>query len=63
MANTSSAAAIDHLPPAATIVCVACGETMRRFRTITKLSVCPEKYVFVCPFCNRVDYKEPRKVA
>ena len=47
MANTSSAAAIDHLPPAATIVCVACGDTMNHSRTIAKLGVRQERLIFV----------------
>jgi hypothetical protein len=64
---TSSTAADDHLPLVSgmkeTIVCACCGETMKHFRTIAELGVRPEKYIFVCPFCKGVDYKEPRKAA
>jgi hypothetical protein len=68
MANyPSSAPVIDNLPlvPAikSTVLCVSCGQTMKHLRTITRLGIRPETHIFVCPFCQGVDYKELRKVA
>ena len=41
-----------------TIVCRSCGDTMKHFRTISKLGVRREQLMFVCPSCKGVDTKE-----
>ena len=46
-----------------TIVCRCCGDTMKHFRTILKLGVRPEKFMFRCPSCKGVDTKEVKLVA
>jgi hypothetical protein len=46
-----------------TIVCRTCGDTMKHFRTITRLGVRPEKLMFRCPSCKGVDTKEVKLVA
>jgi hypothetical protein len=46
-----------------TIVCRTCGDTMKRFRTIARLGVRPEKFMFRCPSCKGVDTKELKRVA
>jgi hypothetical protein len=46
-----------------TIVCRTCGDTMKHFRTISRLGVRPEKLMFRCPSCKGVDTKEVRLVA
>ena len=46
-----------------TIVCLSCGDTMKHFRTISKLGGRPEQLIFVCPSCKGVDTKEVKRVA
>ena len=46
-----------------TIVCRTCGDTMKHFRTISRLGVRPEKFMFRCPSCKGVDTKEVKLVA
>ena len=46
-----------------TIVCRSCGDTMKHFRTISKLGVRPEQLIFVCPSCKGVDSREVKWVA
>jgi hypothetical protein len=46
-----------------TIVCRSCGDTMKHFRTISKLGVRPEKFMFRCPSCKGVDTKEVKRAA
>ena len=64
---TPSTPAIERSPPAPnsmlTIVCLSCGDTMKHFRTISKLGVRPEQLIFVCPSCKGVDTKELMRVA
>jgi hypothetical protein len=48
---------------APTIVCLSCGDTMEHFRTISKLGVRPEQFIFVCPSCKGIDTKEVKRVA
>jgi hypothetical protein len=62
---TPSTSAIEHSPPVAnstpTIVCLSCGDTMKHFRTISKLGVRPEQLIFVCPSCKGVDTREVKR--
>jgi ubiquitin C-terminal hydrolase len=44
-------------------VCLSCGDTMRHFRTIPKLGVCPELLVFHCPSCYEVEAKKARRIS
>lgn len=46
-----------------TILCLCCGDTMKHFRTVAKLGVRPERFIFVCPSCNGVDSRELKQVA
>ena len=46
-----------------TIVCRTCGDNMKHFRTISRLGVRPEKFMFRCPSCKGVDTKELKRVA
>ena len=46
-----------------TIVCRTCGDTMKHFRTILRLGVRPEKFMFRCPSCQGVDTREVELVA
>ena len=46
-----------------TIVCRTCGDTMKHFRTISRLGVRPEKFMFRCPSCKGVDTKEVKRAA
>jgi hypothetical protein len=46
-----------------TILCISCGDTMKYSRTIEKLGIRPEQFVFVCPSCKGVDSKEAKRVA
>jgi hypothetical protein len=46
-----------------TIVCRSCGDTMKHFRTIPRLGVRPEQFMFRCPSCKEVDIKELKRVA
>jgi hypothetical protein len=48
---------------APTIVCRCCGDTMKHFRTIPRLGVRPEQFMFRCPSCKGVDTKELKRVA
>jgi len=60
--STPSTPAIDHPHPVLdstrTLVCLSCGDTMKHLRTLPKLSMRPEKLIFVCPSCKEVDTKE-----
>ncbi len=64
---TPSTPAIERSPPVRdstpNIVCFSCGDTMKHFRTISKLGVRPEQLIFVCPSCKGVDTKEVKRVA
>jgi hypothetical protein len=46
-----------------TILCLSCGDTMKHLRTLPQFGVRPEKLIFVCPSCKRVDTKEVNKLA
>ncbi len=64
---TPSTPTIERSPPVRdstpTIVCFSCGDTMKHFRTISKLGVRPEQLIFVCPSCKEVDTKGVKRVA
>ena len=38
-----------------TLVCLACGDTMKHLRTIPKLGVRPQLLVLACPSCKQVE--------
>jgi hypothetical protein len=65
--DTPSNPAIERSPPTPnsrpTIICLSCGDTMKHFRTISKLGVRQEQRIFVCPSCKGVDTKEVKRVA
>jgi 5-methylcytosine-specific restriction endonuclease McrA len=44
-----------------TLLCPACGDTMKHFRTIAKHGVRPEQFMFLCPSCKAVDTKESKR--
>jgi hypothetical protein len=46
-----------------TLLCPACGDTMKHFRTIAKHGIRPEQFMFLCPSCKAVDIKERKWVA
>jgi hypothetical protein len=46
-----------------TMLCLSCGDTMKHVRTIARLGVRPEQFIFVCPSCRGVDAKEAKRVA
>ncbi len=46
-----------------TMLCVSCGDTMKHVRTIEKLGVRRQQFVFVCPSCKGIDNKEDKPVA
>ena len=46
-----------------TIVCRSCGDTMRHFRTISRLGVRPEQFMFRCPSCKAVETKQVKLAA
>jgi hypothetical protein len=46
-----------------TMLCVSCGDAMKHARTIAKLGVSPQRFIFVCPSCKGVDTREGRLVA
>jgi hypothetical protein len=64
---TPSTPTIERSPPipdrALTIVCLSCGDTMKHFRTISRLGVRPEQLMFLCPSCKGVGTKEVKRVA
>jgi len=64
---TPSTPAIERSPPVPdrtpTTVCLSCGDTMKHFRTISKLGVHPEQLIFVCPSCKGFDTKEVKRMA
>jgi hypothetical protein len=64
---TPSTRATERSPPVPngtrTIVCLSCGDTMKHFRTISKLGVRRERLLFVCPSCKGVDTKEVERAA
>ncbi len=45
------------------MLCVSCGDAMKHVRTIAKLGVRPQQFIFVCPSCKGVDTREARRVA
>ena len=45
------------------IVCRSCGDTMQHFRTISRLGVRPEQFMFRCPSCKGVDTREVKRAA
>ena len=45
-----------------TVVCRICGDTMKHFRTISKLWMRRERLLFVCPSCKGIDTKEVERV-
>ena len=45
------------------LVCPSCGDTMKHLRTIPKLGVRLEQFIFVCPSCEQVETKEVLKHA
>ena len=46
-----------------TMLCVSCGDTMKHFRTIAKLGVRPEQFMFRCPSCKGVDTRQVKRAA
>jgi hypothetical protein len=44
-------------------VCRSCGDTMEHFRTIPRLGVRPEQFMFRCPSCKGVDIREVKRAA
>jgi predicted RNA-binding Zn-ribbon protein involved in translation (DUF1610 family) len=40
------------------LVCPSCGDTMQHVRTIPKLGVRLEQFIFVCPSCEEVDTRK-----
>ena len=46
-----------------TLMCPACGDTMKHFRTIAKDGVRQEQFMFLCPSCKAVDTKEGKQAA
>jgi len=63
-----SISAIERSPPypagtPPTIVCVCCGDTMKRVRTIAKLGMRPEQFIFLCPSCKGIDTREVKRAA
>jgi hypothetical protein len=62
-----STPAIERSPPVPdrgpTMVCLSCGDTMQHFRTISRLGIRPERFMFLCPSCKGVDTKEVKWVA
>jgi hypothetical protein len=62
--DTRSTLAVEHRPPVPdrtpTILCLACGDTMKPRRIIPKLGLRPELLIFVCPSCKEVEAKELR---
>jgi hypothetical protein len=45
------------------MVCLSCGDTMQHFRTISRLGIRPERFMFLCPSSKGVDTKEVKRVA
>jgi hypothetical protein len=64
---TPSTPAIERSPryPAATptMLCLSCGDTMKHVRTVAKLGLRPNQFIFVCPSCKGVDSKEGKRAA
>jgi hypothetical protein len=65
--DTVSTPAIERSSPVAdrgrTILCRACGDTMKHFRTISRFGVRPEQFMFRCPSCKGVDTKQVERAA
>ena len=63
--DTPSTIERSHLVPdtGPTIVCRSCGDTMKHFRTIARLGVRLEQFMFRCPSCKGVETKELKRVA
>ena len=40
------------------LVCPSCGDTMQHVRTIPKLGVRLEQFIFVCPSCEEVNTRK-----
>ena len=56
--------AIELVPDdAPVLVCPSCGDTMKHVRTIPKLGVRLEQFIFVCPSCEGIDSREIHKPA
>ncbi|HEX3939508.1 MAG TPA: hypothetical protein VHX43_18555 [Xanthobacteraceae bacterium] len=45
-----------------TMLCVSCGDTMKHSRTIEKIGVRPEQFIFICPSCQGVDSREASRL-
>ena len=45
------------------MLCLSCGDTMKHLRTIEKLGVRPQQFIFACPSCKGVDTREGKRVA
>jgi hypothetical protein len=41
------------------LVCLSCGDDMRHMRTIPRLGVLPDLFVFSCPSCRSMQVVEP----
>jgi hypothetical protein len=46
-----------------TLICPACGDTMKHLRTIPKFGARLEQFIFVCPSCEGLDSREVHKPA
>ena len=45
------------------LICPSCGDTMKHVRTIPKLGVRLEQFIFACPSCEGIDSREVHKPA
>jgi hypothetical protein len=65
--HTPSTPAIERLPRihdrTPTMLCLSCGDSMKHLRTIEKLGVRPQQFIFACPSCKGVDTREGKRVA
>ena len=46
-----------------TLICPSCSDTMKHVRTIPKLGVRLEQFIFICPSCEGIDSREIHKPA
>ncbi len=64
---TPSARTVERLPRVPdrtpTMLCVSCGDTMKHVRTIERLGMGSQQFIFVCPSCEGVDTREGKRVA
>ena len=63
---TPSSSAVERsllYPLETSIVCLSCGDTMKRLRRMPALGVRSERFIFVCPSCKGVGTKELTWVA